>query len=627
MVLMKRFLLPLAVLAAAILASCATPPAALSAHKAAPARSASAEPAQPLVLTILHVNDTHSKLEPTQVRLTLDIDEALKGKAVYAELGGFPNLMSAVQTLRQQSPNVLFLHAGDMFQGTLYFTQFQGAADTDFWNLMKLDVATLGNHEFDKGPSVLLANLLQKARFTIVSSNVDISAEPQLRPVKMLPYTVRLVQGQEVGIIGLTTVETPFISSPGNNIVFNQAALSVQKAANELAARGVNKLIVLSHQGYTEDVELASELSGIDLIVGGHSHTLLGDFSAIGVSSAGPYPTLAKARDGATVLVVQASEWGKFLGDIQLDFDAAGVVRSWKASPKAVVGRQWFRVYDLPNLAGEPKRVQFAPDSTGSTVVTEYDGKGYVPVTSAPQAEAYGRVHLQLLRRLDAEPEVILVDPDPAGAAKLAAYSAGVNQLKGQIIAQAGEDLVRRLNSGTGPIIADGMAWKTGAQVALNNPGGVRININQGPISVATVYELLPFANTLVTLSLKGGDLVKTIEDGADFQISRYGTDPNNPYLYVSGIRFNLQLAKPKGQRVTAVEVKGADGTWAPLNAEAVYKVVVNNFMAAGGDRYDTLKETAGKYDTGFNDAEVFMEYIKDKTLVNLPEQRIRVIR
>ena len=79
------------------------------------------------------------------------------------------------------------------------------------------------------------------------------------------------------------------------------------------------------------------------------------------------------------------------------------------------------------------------------------------------------------------------------------------------------------------------MAWKTGAQVALNNPGGVRININQGPISVATVYELLPFANTLVTMSLKGSDLVKTIEDGADFQISRYGTDPNNAYLYVSG--------------------------------------------------------------------------------------------
>jgi 5'-nucleotidase len=155
----------------------------------------------------------------------------------------------------------------------------------------------------------------------------------------------------------------------------------------------------------------------------------------------------------------------------------------------------------------------------------------------------------------------------------------------------------------------------------------VRININQGPISVATVYELLPFANTLVTLPLKGSDLVKVLEDGADYQVSRYGTDPDNAYIYVSGVRFTLELAEPKGQRITEVEVKTTGGAYAPVDPEAEYKVVVNNFMAAGGDRYDTLKEASGKYDTGFNDAEVFMEYIRDKTLVNLPEERIRVIR
>ena len=93
------------------------------------------------------------------------------------------------------------------------------------------------------------------------------------------------------------------------------------------------------------------------------------------------------------------------------------------------------------------------------------------------------------------------------------------------------------------------------------------------------------------------------------------------------GVRFTLELAKPKGERVTGVEVKTASGSYAPLDPNADYKVVVNNFMAAGGDRYDTLKDIAGKYDTGFNDAEVFMEYIRDKTLVNLPEERIRIVR
>ena len=356
-------------LAAVLLASCATPPAAVGPEAEAPTQP------QPLVLTILHVGDTHSKMEPTQVRLALDVSEALEGKAVYAELGGFPQLMSAVKTLREAAPNVLFLHSGDMFQGTLYFTQFQGAADTDFWNLMKLDATTFGNHEFDKGPPILLSSLLEKARFTIVSANVDFSAEPKLQAVKVLPYAIRRFQGQEVAIIGLTTTETPYISSPGNNIVFNDAALSVQRAAAELRGRGIDKLVLLSHQGYAEDLALAPLLSGIDVIVGGHSHTLLGDFAAIGLPSSGPYPTQARGRDGSPVLVVHAWEWGKVLGDLQVRFDPQGVVSSWEGRPRAVTGRQWFRIYDVPNLAGEPKRVQFTLEGSGAVAVAEYDGK------------------------------------------------------------------------------------------------------------------------------------------------------------------------------------------------------------------------------------------------------------
>jgi 5'-nucleotidase/UDP-sugar diphosphatase len=621
---MKRMFYLVSVIVATLLVSCATPstPVAEAPLTVAEVEPAAAE-ARPLVVTILHVGDTHSKLEPTQVRLTLDIDPTLTGKAVYVELGGFPTLMSAVETLRGRVPNPLFLHSGDMFQGTLYFTQFVGVADTDFWNLMNVEVATLGNHEFDKGPSILQSNLLNLARFTIVSANVDIHAEPELKPVKILPYTIRTLGGQEVGIIGLTTVETPFISSPGKNILFNEGPISVQRAADELSANGIDKIILLSHQGYSEDLALAPLVSGIDVIVGGHSHTLLGDFGAIGLASAGPYPTKAQGKDGAPLLVVHAWEWGKVLGDLEVSFDPQGVVQSWRGSPKAVVGKQWFRVYDVPNMENEPKRVQYALDAAGAVAVTEYDGKKYVPVAAAEQAAAYRGVYDSLLKRLGAEPMVAMVDADPEGAAKLASYAEGVNQLKGQVIAQAGEDLMRKLNSGTGPIIADGMAWKTGAQIAMNNPGGVRININQGPISVATVYELLPFANTLVTLPLKGSDVIKTLEDGVDYQITRYGTDPNNAYVYVSGITFALEVTRPKGERIQDVKVKTPAGVYAPIDQDAIYKVVVNNFMAAGGDRYDTLKEAAGKYDTGFNDAEVFMEYISGKVLVNLPEERI----
>ncbi|WP_455381293.1 bifunctional metallophosphatase/5'-nucleotidase, partial [Salinispira pacifica] len=589
---------------------------------------------EPLTLSIIHVNDTHSKLEPTQVKLVMDIDSTLTGKAVYAELGGFPDLVSALKELRSAGKNPVFLHAGDMFQGTLYFTKYQGRADTDFWNLMRPDAATLGNHEFDKGPAVLQSNLLSLASFPVVSSDIDISRENAIPDKsKVRPFIVLDVGGGKVGVIGLSTPETPFISSPGENIAFLDPAASVQKSVRELEAQGVNKIIVLSHLGYSEDLKLASAVNGVDVIVGGHSHTLLGDFSTIGLSSAGGYPTVVKGSDNGTVLVVQSWEWGKVLGDLDVTFDAEGRVTSYQGAPRAVIGDRFFRIYDIPSRDNVPKRVQFTVGSGNALTINEYDGKSYsVAVTDDPSArddqyDLYKQVYDKMIAKLRADAGVLLVGPDTAADAKLAGYSQGVKQLQGQLVATADEDLIRGLNIGTGPIIADGMAWKTKADIALNNPGGVRININQGPVSVATVYELLPFANTLVTMPMTGAQVVGAIEDGVDYQIERYGTDPNNAYVYASGIKFTINLGKKKGERISDVVVKTKDGSYTPIDAAATYNVVVNNFMAAGGDKYDTLKSISKQYDTGFNDAEVFMEYIQGKALRNIPEKRITLIR
>ncbi|MEW5816003.1 MAG: 5'-nucleotidase C-terminal domain-containing protein [Spirochaetota bacterium] len=599
-----------------------------------PQEPAVMEEATPLKLSILHVNDTHSKLEPTIEKLTMNLDDQLKEKAVYVELGGFPQLQSAEELLKKKEANTLFLHAGDMFQGTLYFTKYQGEADVDFWNLMKVDAATLGNHEFDKGPEILQMNLLNPAGFLLVSANVDVSREPLITDKsKIKPYVIKEIGGGKVGIIGICTVETPFISSPGKNIGFNETVVSVQQAVADLTSKSINKIVLLSHQGYSEDMKLATVLSGVDIIVGGHSHTLLGDFSGIGLASAGGYPAKVKDRDNNDVLIVQAGEWGKILGHLKVQFDEKGQIVSYEGVPKAVVGKSFFRIYDLPNLKNELKRIQFTVDPAGAVSITEYDGKAYNlavkddPNSAADQYDLYKTVYDKMMARLSSDKSVILVDPNPEGKAKLQMYAEGVNQLKGQVVAAADEDLIRSLNKGSGPIIADGMAWKTGADIAVNNPGGVRININQGPISVATVFELLPFANRLVTVPLKGSDVINVLEDGVDFQVSRYGTDPNNPFLYVSGIKFSIAVSKSKGGRIQNVVVKDKDGKYSPINVNATYKVVVNNFMADGGDKNDTLKNAAGKYDTGFNDAEVFMEYIKDKRLKTIAEERITLIK
>jgi 5'-nucleotidase len=162
----KRYIVLLSALVA-VLAACAGSPA-----------PAAKTAAKPLTLSLVHVNDTHAKLEAAYGELKVDIDQNLKGKRTFVELGGFARLWAAVESIRAEKPSALFVHAGDVFQGTLYFTQFVGAADRDFLNAMKLDAMTTGNHEFDKGPAALAA-FAQGAEFPIVACNLDLSPSPR----------------------------------------------------------------------------------------------------------------------------------------------------------------------------------------------------------------------------------------------------------------------------------------------------------------------------------------------------------------------------------------------------------------------------------------------------------------
>ena len=574
-------------------------------------------------LTILHVNDTHSKFEPAQTKLTLDLDDQLKGKAVYVELGGYPQAGDVINRLRAKEPNPILVHAGDFVQGSLYFTKYGGDADLLFWNKVKPTVATLGNHEFDKGVPFLLNHLLGQTKFPIVTANVDFSKETELSGIAPAPYVIRTINNQQLGFVGATTSETPFISDPGKNITFSTPILAVQKAVNELTQKGVNKIILVSHLGYDVDQALAAQTRGVDIIVGGHSHTLLGDWNGVGLGAKHPYPTVVKDLAGDTVLIAQAWEWAKVVGDLKVDFNAQGNVVSWVGAPVAVVGSSWFRVYDLPNPKGELKRVQFVKGA--SVDVKEYDGKGYVAVDDELKA-FYLKDFAKLEAALAKQPSLALTSGDPGLKALVAGFAAGVKELQAMVAAQVGEDLKRGLNQGPGPIIADAMRAKTGAQIALSNTGGIRTDLVQGPLTVAQVYEVIPFGNTLVTMPMKGADVVKAIEDGIDFSLSKLGKElPANPLIYVSGITFAVDLAQPNGSRVSQAAVLEGKA-YKALDPAGTYSVVVNNFMATGGDLYNTLKATPGQIDTGFVDAEALLDYVKGMTLKNA-EARINVVK
>lgn len=502
-------------------------------------------------LTLVHTNDTHAHLEPTELTLS--------GKKT--PVGGVARRIALFDRLRTQAKNPLFLDAGDVFQGTLYFNQYRGLADRYFMHRALYRVMALGNHEFDLGPGPL-AEFLKGARFKVVSANVDVSQEPRLQGL-FAPYAVLQVGGEKVGVIGLTTPDTKEIANPGPTVGFLDPYESAQKAVYEILSRGVNKILVLSHLGYGEDLKLAQRLVGVQVIVGGHSHTLLGTFPHKELSPLGPYPTVVKNPEGKDVLVVQAWEWGKVVGLLEVTFSPRGELLAYK---------------------GEA-----------------------------------------LLMTPEVSPE------DFFAKEALLAYAQPVMALMAQVIAEAKVDLVgeraivRRRESNLGNLIADGMLWKTrnaGTRIALQNGGGIRASILKGPITVGKVYEVLPFGNTLVVMDLKGREILEALENG----VSQWEQTAGR-FLQVAGLRYAFDLSRPAGSRVVRVEVKEGEG-YRPLDLEATYRVVTNNFIAAGGDGFTVLKNAQGyRVDTGFADAESFMDYLKElKEVAPQVEGRIEVL-
>ncbi|MFQ3547946.1 MAG: metallophosphoesterase, partial [Termitinemataceae bacterium] len=354
-----------------ILSGCAGTPGAKEAVSVTPVVDTA-----PLSMSIIHVNDTHAKLESEYRELRIDISNELKSKRTFFELGGFTRLWAAVEALRAERPNSFFLHAGDVFQGTLYFTEFAGKADLDFLNAMGLDALVIGNHEFDKGPAIL-ADFIKEAKFPVLACNVDLSAEPTLQKL-IKPYVIRTIGGTRVAIVGIANPETPDISSPGPNIKFLDPVASLEKTVRELESQGLNKIIVLSHAGYEADKTLGSKVSGVDIIVGGHSHFILGPFKNMGLTAQGEYPTLIQSPAGEPVLVVTSWNWAHMIGVLDVDFDAQGKIENYRGVPKLLAGLEKFRIYDLPDAEGKLKRVEFKRGADGTYSVQEYDGKAYV---------------------------------------------------------------------------------------------------------------------------------------------------------------------------------------------------------------------------------------------------------
>ena len=213
--------------------------------------------AKTLELNLIHINDHHSHLEEEKMDLVLN------GKKVTVNVGGMPRMIQRIADLKKSSKNSLVLHAGDALSGTLYYTLFKGKADAALMNVGHFDLFALGNHEFDDGNTVL-KNFLDELKIPVVSANV-VPDKGSILEGKWTPYVIKKIDGQAVAIVGLDVVgKTIESSSPGKDIKFHDEVETAKKMVAELKAKGLNKIIFLSHAGYEKNLEIAEKVSGID---------------------------------------------------------------------------------------------------------------------------------------------------------------------------------------------------------------------------------------------------------------------------------------------------------------------------------------------------------------------------
>lgn len=267
-------------------------------------RLAHGQPAR--ILTVLHQNDLHSRHDPGAA--------GVGGSARIAAI-----LAREREAARAEGRVSLTLDAGDQFVGSLYHTHWRGEAERQVMAAIGFDAMTLGNHEFDHGPETL-GRFVRALPFPVLAANLDASAEPGLAG-HIVPSLLIRRDGLAIGIVGLTLPETPGISAPGPRLAFHPALPALGAEVARLRGAGAATVIGLTHLGLDADRRLVAASRGLDLVVGGHSHTLL----ANGIAGAAfPCPVVATDSDGRAVPIVQAGANGRFAGRIDLALDAAG---------------------------------------------------------------------------------------------------------------------------------------------------------------------------------------------------------------------------------------------------------------------------------------------------------------
>ncbi len=549
------------------------------------------------ILRVMHINDTHSYFDESVIALNCDgLDK------FYIKCGGFSRLSHQISILseeqKQQEGEVALFHAGDCFQGTLYFSLYKGKANADLLNQLPLDGMVLGNHEFDLG-NELVSEFIANTQFPILMGNWDLSQEDESKghglkhqdrildfdsDLRIAKYMVKKVGLIDVAVFGLTIDQMEILASPDADTPFINAIETAKNTIQHLSNRGINNAIVISHLGYEADKQLAQAVSGIDLIVGGHSHVLQGDFTEIGLE--------ARANYGEKInntYIVQAGCHALALGYCDLEYSSDGQLLSFSGKNTLL----------LDNVAYKNKACsQQVEQDDLSRIIQELSSFEYA-----------------VFCQKDPNVEALLI----------AKYRKEVERLSQQVIGQCVEDLSHRRipdekgQSDIAPWVVEAFYSKAHqidnrVQFAMHNAGGVRAGLNQGEITYADIAgKVLPFAIPIVIYSLKGKYLKAAIEGAIDNATDNgvIGSGSGS-FPYVSQLRYCYDAAKPSGKRITEFSIYSSIMGWLPVIDEQIYFGTSTAYTIKGKEGYSPLMNREDMLiTTPFSMADCFIDYLE----------------
>jgi len=535
-------------------------------------------------LVIVGINDVHGALlaAPGPRSLAAWTGDPVGG----AEwLGGW--LDAVRRDARERGGEALLVDGGDEFQGTLISNQFQGRSVVDAFNALGLAAAAVGNHEFDFGLPVLLERM-QQARYPMLAANVFEKGTHD-RPAWAKPSALLDVRGIKVGVIGLSTVETPTVTNPLNvaGLEFAPGGPVAAREADALRARGATVVIVTAHAGpfppAGEIQRIAESVAGkVDAIVSGHHHTIIG-----------PPPLVV-----AGIPIVQAGTKLQYFSVIELILDEGGRVSGFAVNEGT-----------FPRPGG--------PQPIFHTV------QGRPP-------EWRGKK----------------VEPDPKVAALLSEYDGQVRRLRESRIGSSQVDLRKGRDGSLGNLVADALRSGAGgglrAEFALQNSGGLRVpEVPAGPITFGQIFDLYPFDNLQVVVQVPAEAIRDALET-----VLRAGKLP----LQVSGLRYTIdwdrfvqlgadRRAWPAGALVTEVTDDAGKALCRTRScspsacdascAQGSHAVSVSDFLANGGDGLSMLKDAPRQMGSVLT-RDIVMSYVKlhdpiTADLVDSGRPRVRV--